>query len=130
MPVRSIAISSTGKGLVLLKKSIEIGAEFIISLPKDPEKLQGALNHVNDLFNQMGLNIRLKIKADFSIEVLLIRAGVGGVVFAIAGTILGFGWLAPAFVGAGLGAATELIEVERVQVSVFNGNPAVCMSFA
>jgi hypothetical protein len=67
MPVRSIAISSTGKGLVLLKKSIEIGAEFIISLPKDPEKLQGALNHVNDLFNQMGLNIRLKIKADFSI---------------------------------------------------------------
>jgi signal transduction histidine kinase len=43
MPVSTIAISSTGRGLALLKKSIEIGAEFVISLPKNPEKLQEAL---------------------------------------------------------------------------------------
>jgi hypothetical protein len=85
---------------------------------------------VNSLFEQMGINVRLKINADFSIGVLFLRAGLGGVVFAVAGSLLGLGWLAPAIVGAGLGAATELIEIERVYSLEVNGSPAVGMSFA
>lgn len=125
-----IPISATGKGLAALEKAILMGTQLIIELPKNLKRMKLAVEHVNKLFERLAVNLRLSVNPDATLETVVLSSVVGAVAGAGIALLAGIPLFIPVLIGAVIGAASEVIEVDSVKTGLLESEkPGVLVKF-
>lgn len=121
-----IPIFATGAGLARLEKTIKTGAKFILEFQKSLEHMKEGIRLVNNLFEKLGINLRLNVNSEAKIEAVIFSAAIGAVAGAGIALLAGCPLFWPVLLGSLIGASAEMIEVESVVAGTTqNGLPGV-----